>query len=350
MFAVSAEMAGPIERARRNMAAVALEREAAKSALSRLEAQHNSILTTIADAIILADNEWRVTYANPRACDILGADLDGAVGARLDGGSFGRIAERCVEAARAGDGIRGSTKLEDRDGEDIHRIYLARFSRVRARDGSDTGTLIVLEDVTREELLKKELAAQARNLEKAVAEKTRELEAANASLAKLARTDSLTGLPNRRTFEETLVGEIERASRYGYTTGVVMVDVDDFKSVNDRFGHQVGDSVLRHAAMILSKSVRSTDAVARFGGDEFSILLPQAGIAECEAVARRISENLLIENASASRVRGVQLSLSVGWAADGGRSAETLLARADEMMYDSKASKKARVPQDAARR
>ena len=323
----------------------ALERQA----WSRLEAQYQLLLETIADAIVVVDNNGKVTYVNPRACGVFGVPPAQALGALFrTGGPLGRIGDLCLEAAQELGKWEGIKQIENRDGERVHNIYLTRFSPIFSREHSRIGTMIVLEDITREEMLHRKLAAQTENLERIVKEKTRELQEANAKLEILARTDPLTGLANRRTFEEVLRSELLRSGRYKHSTGVLMVDVDDFKQVNDKLGHQTGDVVLKYVASILSKSVRASDTVARWGGDEFILLLPQAGASECKAVARRISENLLIENASGEAVPGLAVGLSVGWATAIGGAADALVAKADKTMYNNKAAKKTKVRQDGS--
>jgi len=349
IFAATHIAPRPIDRLRRVFAETREEGLLARDALGRLQDEYRLILETIDDAIVVLDQDERVSYVNLRACGAFAVDQAKAVRARFEKGSvFGGLGDLCCEAADSLGQWDGSSTIEHRDDGTLHNVYLCRFSPITGYDGVRLGTLIVLEDVTREELLKRELAAQKESLEHTVQEKTRELQAANAKLEVLAHTDALTGLPNRLTFEEVVRVELQRAIRYNHSTGLLMVDVDEFKCVNDTLGHQAGDVVLKQVAVILSKSIRSSDTVARWGGDEFSILLPRATVSECEAVARRISENLLIENASPSAVPGSPLSLSVGWATERKGDAQGLLARADKMMYDHKMARKARNRHDGS--
>ena len=154
----------------------------------------------------------------------------------------------------------------------------------------------------------------------------------------LSRHDPLTGLLNRRAFEEAVELECERSERAGHPLSLAYVDVDDFKLLNDRLGHAAGDSLLRAAARAMNDSVRSMDTVARLGGDEFAILFPEAGPeAACAAVEKlqgRLSQ-------LPSRAEW-QTSFSLGAVTlnDGGGEAEQLIQQADRVMYEVKQSGK----------
>lgn len=104
------------------------------------------------------------------------------------------------------------------------------------------------------------------------------LEVANTELAKLSRTDRLTPLSNRGHWEEKLIAEFTRFKRYAVECTLVMFDIDHIKKVNDSFGHQAGDEVLRTMAQLLRKMVRTTDIVGRYGGEEFGVILASTGV------------------------------------------------------------------------
>jgi diguanylate cyclase (GGDEF)-like protein len=168
------------------------------------------------------------------------------------------------------------------------------------------------------------------------------LPALNEALARersLARHDSLTGVLNGRAFREAAHREILRLGRYGGSLVVAFIDLDDFKSVNDRFGHAAGDDLLRTIATLVSDRLRRTDIVARAGGDEFVILLPQTGIDE----ARPALESIRTMISALDCGDGQRVSVSIGAVAadssfDG--DTETLLRRADALMYSVKRSGK----------
>jgi diguanylate cyclase (GGDEF)-like protein len=151
-----------------------------------------------------------------------------------------------------------------------------------------------------------------------------------------ARTDVLTGLANRRAFLEILDAEIARAHRYGLPITVAYLDVDGFKEVNDRFGHARGDDVLRAVAGTLGSALRTSDTAARFGGDEFAVVLPQAG----EAAARRALEKLhdvLIERVGrVAPAVGFSIGAITCPPSSACPAAVDLLQKADQMMYAAK--------------
>jgi len=111
-----------------------------------------------------------------------------------------------------------------------------------------------------------------------------------AELAEQAVRDPLTGLYNRRFFDEALAQNTETARRYGRELSLVLFDLDDFKAVNDTYGHQAGDEVLKTFAQLLQKNARKADVVCRIGGDEFAVILPETGLASVWKFAERVSE------------------------------------------------------------
>lgn len=156
----------------------------------------------------------------------------------------------------------------------------------------------------------------------------------------LAYKDPLTGLRNRRYLEERLAEEIDRSRRIADGVfSVLLVDLDDFKAINDTFGHAEGDRILIWVARFLEHNVRDHDIVCRTGGDEFVILLPNAGEEGSRLLINRLRTAL--DAANAGRVRAVGLSVgSASWP-DSGSSADRLIESADIAMYQSKQRKKA---------
>ncbi len=168
----------------------------------------------------------------------------------------------------------------------------------------------------------------------------RELEEANDQLRKLAVTDELTGLRNRRSFEERLVMEFSLARRRKRELSVLLIDVDNFKTINDCWGHAAGDEVLRRLGAILRTTVRLPDLPARYGGEEFVVLLPDSGEASAMGLARRVMQRV-----AAEEWENETLTISVGMAAmnDSLENGFQLVELADEALYAAKRAGKNRV-------
>ena len=151
----------------------------------------------------------------------------------------------------------------------------------------------------------------------------------------LADHDFLTGLYNRRYFEQELAREVDRAARYKSAGAVLLIDLDNFKVLNDTFGHMAGDDLLKGIAGLLKHRVRHTDILARVGGDEFAVLLPQTNAAQATAVADSLVKDLDKQSAVLAN-RSIRITASVGVASFDGISAAEVLARADVAMYAAK--------------
>ncbi|TMC71457.1 MAG: sensor domain-containing diguanylate cyclase [Chloroflexi bacterium] len=166
---------------------------------------------------------------------------------------------------------------------------------------------------------------------------------ANAALLaetrRLARDDDLTGVLNRRSLLERLDAQIGDATRHGETFGVVLCDVDGLKAVNDSAGHLVGNEVLRTSARAMRQATRAEDVVARFGGDEFVILLPRTGPLPAQAIVGRIAARLREERYMwAGRANELpRASFGIAWFPVDGRDADALISTADARMYEDKA-------------
>lgn len=178
-------------------------------------------------------------------------------------------------------------------------------------------------------------------LERKVDERTQELSEANRRLIEISVTDALTGISNRRHFDERLVLEIKRAQRGGYGLALLIIDIDHFKKVNDTYGHPAGDEVLRQVSKTLSLHVRrDTDTLARFGGEEFCVLLPNTDLQGLERVAAALRIQIEKLHIHLPHQPVLQITISLGGShlpvvrhtEDG----QTLLAAADSALYQAK--------------
>lgn len=181
--------------------------------------------------------------------------------------------------------------------------------------------------------LMRDLREMNATLQDRIAERTRDLEA-------LAHTDLLTGLFNRRKLDEALAEAAEQAARGGAPLSLILGDVDNFKSVNDRHGHKVGDQVLVAFAALLRDAVRPTDILGRWGGEEFMLLCPDADLATATAIAERL--RLRVEATALPEVGARTCSFGVATLAPG-ESTDSLVARADAALYRCKRNGRNRV-------
>jgi diguanylate cyclase (GGDEF)-like protein len=186
-----------------------------------------------------------------------------------------------------------------------------------------------LQALSRAETLRNEL-------EERVEERTRELTEANRRLAEQATTDGLTGLKNRRAFNDAFSTELARLSRSSEKLCLALLDIDFFKAVNDSHGHDGGDQVLKNVAQLLQSQLRSTDTVARIGGEEFAVLLPTHHIAGAKARLEELRERIEaspLEDEDKSIFITVSIGLTEVTTEDGIKSASK---RADEALYAAK--------------
>ncbi|MCA9774563.1 MAG: diguanylate cyclase, partial [Myxococcales bacterium] len=234
-------------------------------------------------------------------------------------------------------------------------------SHIRERDGV-AGVVWIVRDVSDLNERKRELeVARAELLAKnAELESMRmELEDRNQKLELLTKTDELTGIANARHFRERLRHEVSRGQRYGHPLSLLLIDLDKFKNLNDSQGHQRGDEMLRTVAQLFRREMREADLIARYGGDEFVVLLPDTSLGQAEVVADKLRADL-VRVMEQPNFCEVPISISVGVAAlgeGGAHDATSLVREADEAMYRAKAEGGNRVvaaarpaaPRDAAR-
>jgi diguanylate cyclase (GGDEF)-like protein/PAS domain S-box-containing protein len=316
-----------------------------------------SILEHAEDAIVAVDVDGTISSWNRSADRLFGLEQAAALGREvglLVDGDEGALVE-LVATARSGTTVRNHPLIGRRgDGSTFHAEMT--LAPVFDDEGRIVSVSLIARDVTERKRQEAEIAAlnaalagRVRDLHRANAEleaalaqveaTQQELLRLNAALERQATTDALTGLKNRVVFQNSIVEMIAVAERQGAHLSLLLVDVDHFKRVNDTRGHQEGDRVLRAIASALAAHVREQDIVARFGGEEFAVLLPNTELGPALSVAEHLRR--ACRNAVAIEPC---LTVSIGVAGYApGDSEVTLIGRADAALYGAKAEGRDRV-------
>lgn len=213
-------------------------------------------------------------------------------------------------------------------------------SRLNSEDDKVEGLESGADDYITKPIRPRELLARVRT-QLRTQRLMKELQKKNEELIHLAACDPLTGLYNRLFLREYMLKQYAVWQRYQTALSVIMFDIDHFKQVNDRYGHMIGDEVLKELALVISKILRSADVFARFGGEEFLIVLPNTGREEAKVVAEKIRR--LVESTRFSGLNET-LTISLGVAQlEAGMDIEALLKAADEKLYAAKEAGRNRV-------
>jgi diguanylate cyclase (GGDEF)-like protein len=248
---------------------------------------------------------------------------------------------------------RCSTPVIMVTGENVGQIAIEAIKRgatdyiVKIGDYLFTIPLVVQKNLTVANLTR-ENEQLRQSLEAALADlkdKNGQLQASLQRVEELAATDPLTGLYNRRHFSRVIDQLFAEAQRYGTDLSCIMIDMDGFKQINDGHGHQVGDQLLVLAGRVISTNMRRMDVAARYGGDEFVVLLPHASEEDARAVAQRIREEFHLASAALlNRKDGVTMSVGIGsLVRDKSSHADQLVATADVALYAAKSAGRDRI-------
>ncbi len=286
----------------------------AEAALSESEQRYRRLVDRLPDAVFVADADGTVTFANPSACELVGREAD-----EISGLSYSdlvtpahvtRVAEHISHAVSHGAGDPFESEMLT-SSDRVVPVELT-MTLLHGSNGQPAAVQWIARDITERKRFESELVH-------------------------LANHDSLTGLHNRRWFENELRNELERSRRSGRSGAVVWLDIDHFKEINDSLGHRVGDDIIVAVSQAVQQSTRSGNTVARLGGDEFGILEPDATAFDAECLAERLVDRI---RQTAVDVDGkeIRVTPSVGIVVypDHGSTAEELLTRADLAMYHAK--------------
>jgi len=285
-----------------------------EDALAAEKSKLQTTLAAIADAVVCVLPDGRVEFVNAAAQRLLGIGLTQAYGAPIGQvlpmtDEDGRAVDLAGAARGAGDVWRGEGQLQTAGGT----IDVA-FVASRIGNAGEHGTVVVLRDVTVEHRLALRLSFEATH-------------------------DPLTGLPNRRAFLDRIDAATRSSWEHGEHHVVGFLDLDRFKIVNDRFGHPAGDRVLRDVARLMSAAVRTGDVLARFGGDEFALLLTNCRMDDARRIAEKIRatvEAYAVEHDG--EVLGVGVSIGLAPIDAATVNAAQALADADAACYEAKAA------------
>jgi diguanylate cyclase (GGDEF)-like protein/PAS domain S-box-containing protein len=302
------------------------EKEIARNQeIMRFRAELQTMFDAMPEGVLLIDGDMKVVQGNPRAYELL-PGLKTAAGRipheRMKKGSCPH--KGVPEAFKKGKTCEHQCSIRLPDGTVRH------LHSICAPILEDSKVLYVVEairDIT-------ERVKTERELE----EKTAELVDANRLLSQVAITDSLTQVYNRHHFDGLLHKEVKRLTRKKYShLSLMMIDIDHFKKLNDRYGHLTGDTVLREVAKLLKENIRATDTIARYGGEEFAIVMPDThleGAAYRAEVLRKILQNTEFRGHDGS----IRITISIGVAAYSAGSPRDFVAMADQALYQAKHS------------
>ena len=304
------------------------ERKQLESVVRDSEERYRTLFETVAQGVVYQDAAGRITSANPAAQRILGLTLDQMQGRhsvdprwqaiREDGSPFPGTEHPAMVALRTGQPVRQVVMGVHAPGRGCTWLLVNATPMHRAGQAQEVYSSF--EDISERVLLSQELKRQA-------------------------STDDLTGVANRRSLMQRLAREYERVRQPGggHRCAVLAVDLDLFKLVNDRHGHAAGDAVLQHAAALMRRVTRQHDLVARSGGEEFTLVLPDTGPDEAAALAERLRAGLQAQPALHAGPGGVvplpvTLSVGVSLILPDDDSLDAALARADAALYSAKAA------------
>jgi diguanylate cyclase (GGDEF)-like protein/PAS domain S-box-containing protein len=279
-----------------------------------------------AEDVIGTPDHWKAFYDHPRPCV---ADI--IIDNTFD--DMGRFYEIHSRSDLIPNGICAESWYPNLGGK--IRYVLFDAAPIYDEHGKLTAAIETLKDITARKQVEEELH-QAKNLLESA---HRELQQSLTREQLLARTDDLTGLYNRRYFFKLAAREFSASVRYQRAFSIIMFDVDGFKRINDSFGHLTGDKALALVAQVTAAQMRASDMLARYGGDEFVILLPQTSAQQALAIAERIHASMAAARLETDK-GGLSLTLSLGIAelnpASQNEMVESVIRRADEAMYAAK--------------
>jgi diguanylate cyclase (GGDEF)-like protein/PAS domain S-box-containing protein len=286
------------------------ERKRAEEALEENERRYRELVEAASDVVYTTDREGYFTYVNPPTQNLTGYRKDELIGMLF-------------------------TELVAPEWRDrVQAFYLQQ------RDNLVRDSILELPILTRtgeekwvEQKVTMLISGDQVNAVQSIVREVTERKKAEQNLEKMASSDPLTSLFNRRRFSEFLEHEVDRTKRYKSALSIIMLDIDHFKAINDRFGHQEGDGVLQALSTRLKDVIRESDIIARWGGEEFMILAVNTDLQNAQTIAEKIRAD--IENQQFPNVTTFTISAGVTQFKDGDDPA-SLIERVDQALYQAK--------------
>lgn len=298
---------------------VTFGREKANRELQARERRLREITSTMSDGLLVMNRDGLITFANPEALALLGYSMDELMGGDMhemlhvhpDGTPEPRAECRMLAVRQTGATYRGEEETFRCKGGAILPVSVS--ASVIARDGEINSIVVAFHDITHRKQLELELERRA-------------------------QTDALTGLSNRRHFYALAESEMSRSRRYAVPMTVLMLDLDNFKLINDTHGHHAGDAVLQSFSRTCLKTLREIDIIARIGGEEFVVLMPETSAEQGLEAAERLRVALAESEVVVERGERLHFTVSIGVTClcAGDQNIDTVLRRADEAMYQAK--------------
>lgn len=279
---------------------------------------HQLLLSSAGNGIVCIDMDGLCTFANPASLTLLGYAHDEVVGHPLhallqhthaDGSPYPECDSALLQTLADGKRREREDIFLCKDGHPLP-VYLT-VTQIH-ESGARQGAEVVFQDISERQRLERELIH-------------------------LATTDALTEATNRRRFMQLADAELTRIRRSGKVAGLLMIDIDHFKQVNDRHGHAVGDAVLQHFAQVVRERLRSSDTLGRLGGEEFAVLLPDTQLGGAESFAEQLIAQVR-QSAAATAAGAINVTTSIGVTLIDPRDAsvDASLLRADKALYAAK--------------
>jgi diguanylate cyclase (GGDEF)-like protein/PAS domain S-box-containing protein len=291
------------------------QKDQALRGMQLLESRFDALLRHAADVVVVLTTNGTCVYISPSADTVLGIRPDVAVGRPLDvllGNAAPKVLEQ-MKSISSLPGLFSSLNIDFVQPDGTTKVISARLANL-VHDLAVGGVVLHLADITEKHKYEQILSRQA-------------------------ETDALTGLLNRARLDDVLRAQWSDHTRRARNFTLFFADLDGFKEVNDRCGHEAGDEVLREVAKRLRDAVRSHDVVVRYGGDEFVVVCPNTDRPEAEHVARRIHDAVCQPVIVANGVAVVGVSIGIAVGPQGFNDPESLMRHADETMYRIKQAK-----------